>query len=355
MFQYYHQYRVEFNYQSDSGSSPPIIAYFELGVEQSTTPGIPVWADAGSTYNYQNPLQASTLNERWYSQNASGIILSPAPITVLYYHQYLVNFEYSVEGGGIGYSPPTINFTSFAHVNTTVANASVWVDYGTSYSYPNILGDSTNTERWIATSIPSGNVVSSLVVSVNYQHQFYVTLLSAEPKGGSVSPQSGWYNAGQALTLVASPMQGWKFENWLGSYSGNTSSTTLTVNSPVNETAVFYPGIIIKVSNGGYVVYNNETESVVEPGTTATVYVPVGNNLSLSAHPSLFFYLFDGWSGAVSNNSETISMIVDSPITIEADFGYNYLVIGLLSGVVIIAITVAAAFLTRRSKVPISQ
>jgi len=68
VFQYYHQYRVEFNYQSDSGSSPPIIAYFELGVEQSTTPGIPVWADAGSTYNYQNPLQASTLNERWYSQ-----------------------------------------------------------------------------------------------------------------------------------------------------------------------------------------------------------------------------------------------------------------------------------------------
>jgi hypothetical protein len=524
VFQYYHQYQVEFGYQSGSGGSPPQIAYYEFGVEQSTTPSTLVWADAGSQYQYQNPLQGSTSSERWYSQDASGTVSSSAQITVLYYHQYavkvsysvigggsnlvptltstsfgatstqdvpssgevlwldagsgyvlnnpvtsgaerlytngvtsgmvtqglvlspayynqylvtlsysilgggggysppvftyiasgatasapllatqssywvdsgsqwsmsnplpgstslerwetnsstdymvsspgtysftyfhqyFVTFAYSVRGGGTGYSPPTVNFTSFARPLTAVADASVWVDYGTSYSYPSILGGSTNTERWVATPIRSGGVVPHLAAMVVYQHQFYIIVRSAEPAGGTVSPSGGWYNASQTLTLAASPSQGWRLENWLGPYSGNANSTTLTVDSPINETAVFYPGVLIRVSSGGYVVYSyGNASGTVQPGTPATVYVPVGTNVSLSTHPLLFVYSFEGWSGLTSSKSVRVSIIVSSPTSIKANYGYNYLVIGSLSGSVVVAVAVAFLYLAKRRKGP---
>jgi len=144
-----------------------------------------------------------------------------------------------------------------------------------------------------------------------------------------------------------------RLENWFGPYSGNANSTTLTVDSPINETAVFYPGVLIRVSSGGYVVYSYGTTSgTVKPGTPATVYVPVGTNVSLSTHPLLFVYSFEGWSGLTSSKSVRVSIIVSSPTSIKANYGYNYLVIGSLSGSVVVAVAVAFLYLAKRRKGP---
>jgi hypothetical protein len=60
---------------------------------------------------------------------------------------------------------------------------------------------------------------------------------------GSVSPSSGWHNAGQALTIGAAANSGYGLLSWTGSgagsYTGTNSSPTITMNSPITETAFF--------------------------------------------------------------------------------------------------------------------
>jgi hypothetical protein len=339
VFQYYQQYRVAFGYQSGSGGGPPQITYFEFGAQQIAPPGAQVWADAGSQYQYQNPLQGSTSEERWYSQDPSGTVASPGAITAVYYTQYLVTFDFSVLGGGGGSSPPVVDYTSLGERATAVANASVWADDGSAFSYPSVVRGSNAQERWVLESRVPRAVAGSVVVDAVYQRQFYVAVTSAEPAGGTASPLSGWYNATQTLTLSASPSPGWRFEDWVGPYSGGANPTTLSVDSPINETAVFYPGVTIRAGGDGSVAYSyGSTSGMVPPGASATVYFPVGAEVYLSAHPSLFVYSFEGWSGAASNRSARISLTVRAPASIEAEYGYDYASIGSLTLVAVAAV-----------------
>jgi hypothetical protein len=349
VFQYYQQYRVAFGYQSGSGGAPPQITYFEFGARQIAPPGTQVWADAGSQYEYQNPLQGSTSEERWYSKDPSGTVASPGAITAVYYTQYLVTFDYSVLGGGGGSSPPVVDYTSLGEGATAVANASVWADSGSAFSYPSVVRGSNAQGRWVLESKIPRAVEGSVVVDAVYQHQFYVAVTSAEPAGGTASPLSGWYNATQTLTLSASPSPGWRFEDWVGPYSGSANSTTLSVDSPFNETAVFYPGVTIRAGGDGDVVYSYGTTSGTVPsGTSATVYFPVGAEVQLSARPSLFVYSFEGWSGAASNRSARISLAVSAPASIEAEYGYDYASIGSLALVIVAAVGGAVYAASRR-------
>ena len=95
------------------------------------------------------------------------------------------------------------------------------------------------------------------------------------------------------------------------------------------------------------------TLEILSGGTTETVYVFSGVNATLVATPSSFLYEFSGWSGASTSNEDSISFVVDSAISLQANFNYNYvnivglgLLIGL--GLVIIVGIVAMAIRYRR-------
>ncbi|MDV2684446.1 InlB B-repeat-containing protein [Alkalihalophilus lindianensis] len=57
--------------------------------------------------------------------------------------------------------------------------------------------------------------------------------------GGSISGGGGSYKAGTSVTLTATPNDGWKFVGWGGAASGQSATTTVTMNQNRSVTANF--------------------------------------------------------------------------------------------------------------------
>jgi len=73
--------------------------------------------------------------------------------------------------------------------------------------------------------------------------QYYLTTDASPSNGGWVSPSSSWYDAGTTVTVSAAAYSGYMFESWAGTgtgyYSGASNPASVTMNSPVHETASF--------------------------------------------------------------------------------------------------------------------
>lgn len=103
-------------------------------------------------------------------------------------------------------------------------------------------------------SVSVGN--SPVTLSVAFTEQYYLTMnLVYQGLGacGGATPSSAWYQAGATVTIKASWATGCIFYGWTGSGSGSYtgkgtltgsnpyySTTTITMNGPVSETATFY-------------------------------------------------------------------------------------------------------------------
>jgi hypothetical protein len=71
--------------------------------------------------------------------------------------------------------------------------------------------------------------------------QYYLTMTAGS--GGTVSPASGWQNAGKNVTIKARPNRGFHFVDWTGSgtgsYTGTNNPASITMGGPITETATF--------------------------------------------------------------------------------------------------------------------
>ena len=189
-----------------------------------------------------------------------------------------------------------------------------------------------------------------------YSHQYYVTVNPDPVAGGSISVMSGWFDAGASFQTIASPNSGWQFETWSGSgqgsYSGSSSGALTFVNAPLNETATFYPGLTVTMSNHIYGSYTYGTVAGSIPSSTPkTIFAPLDTDVQLTAKSKLFIYSFSEWTGSATSNKSTLSFVLNAPSGITANFSYNYINIGILF-VAIIAVVVAVIVLValRRRK-----
>jgi hypothetical protein len=101
----------------------------------------------------------------------------------------LITFQYSVSGGGTGYTTPTVTYTQFGTSGNTVTavtsgGTAVWVDAGTTYTYTNPLSGSSSTEQW-STSTATGTASATGTVSKTYYNQYSFTLSYAVSGGGT--------------------------------------------------------------------------------------------------------------------------------------------------------------------------
>lgn len=164
-------------------------------------------------------------------------IITPSTMTV----------SYSVVGGGSPTAPVfyyvLYGVTKSLTLTLGTSCCSVQVDSGSTWSVsPNPLGGSTSSERWYSSQSLIGTASSTAIV-FTYQHQYYLTMQASPSGAGSVTPSSGWYNSGQTITIKATANSHHKFKSWTGtgtgSYTGTKSSTTITMNSAITETANF--------------------------------------------------------------------------------------------------------------------
>jgi len=159
--------------------------------------------------------------------------------------------SYSVTGGGSGFSAPWFNYVSGGvpqHVQLTTTATAYSVDSGSTWTLSQTSGGSPSllllgsgsSEQWITTS--DTGPASTVTTVFNYQNQYFLTMIAGSADG-TVSPASGFYNAGASVIITATPNNSFTFTGWtgtgLGSYTGNINPQTITMNAAITETAFF--------------------------------------------------------------------------------------------------------------------
>jgi sugar lactone lactonase YvrE len=78
---------------------------------------------------------------------------------------------------------------------------------------------------------------SPTTYTANFVTEYYLTANATG--GGSITPSSGWYDAGSSVPVSASASSGYHFSGFTGGLNGVTNPQTLTMNAPSTVTANF--------------------------------------------------------------------------------------------------------------------
>ena len=228
--------------QADSGSGT-VTPDCSVGCSEEAGSPITVTANPNSGWQFSN----------WSTQNGVSCSSNPCTFTMPSNNvtlgatftaaaQVTMTVSYSEVGGGSPSAPVfhyVLNGVAQSLTLTKTAKA-VSVDTGSAWSVtPNPLGSSTS-QRWYSTQALSGTA-SATTILFAFQHQYLLTMKVSGP--GTTSPSSGWYNAGQKVTITATANSGHKFKSWkgngTGNYTGTSSTHTITINAAITETANF--------------------------------------------------------------------------------------------------------------------
>ena len=204
------------------------------------------------------------------------------------------------------YDPNAIVTVSAANPSNVTANASRLLFNGWSGAA------STNS-----TSV-SLNMTQPLSISANWIPQYYVTIIS--PAGSPTG--SGWYNQGQLATVaVQSTVQynnGTRqvFTGWNSTTLGQNPSGQFIVNSPAVLRAAWKTQYLVNVQS--------------QYGTAlGSGWYDAGSNIPVSIQPMIDYgnatrRVFQKWSGDFTNSSPNMTLPVNSPKTINAQWSTQY-------------------------------
>ncbi|MCY0861702.1 MAG: thermopsin [Metallosphaera prunae] len=195
----------------------------------------------GTTYSASNITESGY---RWIAVNGQGEILGTTQLSITYYEQVQVNFQYQ------GPAVPTVSYYYLGNLETAKLPVTLWVDYGTSYTFPQILSSSSG-ERVIAYNY-QGTATSPSTFTVTYYQQYYVDVSSPIPvyalvNGHNESLSSGWYNQSTSIDVENVPYYLGPGEREV--ITSVTPSSSLSVNSPLNITVTPETQYYVQVSS----------------------------------------------------------------------------------------------------------
>jgi uncharacterized repeat protein (TIGR02543 family) len=118
--------------------------------------------------------------------------------------------------------------------------------------------------------------------------------------------------AGSEIELVATPVNGFNFLNWSGDVSSTEDTITIEMDSAINLNANFEEGTAyeLKVEKGG------DGQGTI---TDKSGWYKEGMSVELTAEADSAF-VFVGWTGDYTSTDETITITIDSNITVVAIF-----------------------------------
>jgi uncharacterized protein (TIGR02145 family)/uncharacterized repeat protein (TIGR02543 family) len=147
---------------------------------------------------------------------------------------------------------------------------------------------------------------------------YTLTVAGNPAAGGMVSrnPDLTSYAAGTEVTVTATPAEGYTFVNWSGASTSTNHEIELTINNNLTLTANFeltppdsYPLEIVINPAGSGTVSRDPNEEIYQHGTEVTV----------TAAPNQG-YVFTGWSGASISEEREITVTMNNPQTLTANF-----------------------------------
>jgi hypothetical protein len=191
-----------------------------------------------------------------------------------------------------------------------------------------------NDTRYIFTRWNDGiallnRTISKGSYSTNYRMQYLFTVTS--PYGETSG--SDWYNDGaNANFSVTSAIETTDtrryFTNWSGDFTGTSASGSLLMNGPKTLTAEWRAEYLLTINSEYYMPAGAGWYDEGE-----TVYISVEPE-----HGFLTRQIFDGWSGDITGSEASISITMDSPKSITANWHTDTLQLYILTASIIGAV-----------------
>jgi len=314
-----------------TGRGPPLLSFILNGTLQTaalTETPTTYLADSGSFWQVSVTLPGSSATERWEtSQPSNGTLAIPVNESVLYFHQYLCTFAYSLSGGGPAHSPPQWSGISFGTSLSSSGNASAWFDANSSLRYSQILPGSTGSERWAAQS-SNTTITGERSVDVVYYHQVGLNFVYlAKGRGAAMGPMLNGTHFGSLFSVTISNSSvnfldegtSWSLssllpgsgaqERWFAS-EGTSGDTT----QPQSITVDFehqYAVIAAAIPSAGGSV------------SSASPWAAAGSSVQLTEHPESG-WKFEEWTGSgngsYSGSLATPPIVVSGPVLENATF-----------------------------------
>ena len=211
--------------------------------------------------------------------------------------------QFTVDGGAVQTAPETIGLSAGTH---TLAVAATQTGAGGASSGTQYVFTSWSDGGGASDTITVGS--STATYTATFQTQYQLTISASPAAGGTVTPMSGgFYDAGSAVPIAATPASGYQFNGWTGNIASSASaSTTVTMSAPETVVGNFssLSGITIQTSPPGL-------QFSVDSGTLQTA--PETLMLSQGSHTIAVAatqaggagtqYVFTSWSdgGAISH------------------------------------------------------
>jgi len=306
------QYKVSF---AQSGSAVPPTVTYTADTDPTTAVPFDVWVKSGTeiTYAYQGIVDGAP-GVRYVlisvSPPSPQTVSGPMTITGTYKTQYQVTFYQSGVGSDFTGTVAVVDASNYVRGDFPV---SFWWDSGSTHNFafqsPLVVTPDAKRYVWTSTSGLSSLQAGSILVSAaggvtgNYKTQYYLTMST---NYGTVTPASGWYDAGTKVSISATApavIAGERYV-WLGwtgtgtiSYTGllNPAINQVTMNGPVTEVAAWRREFLLTVFSD----YDSPVPSVGEHwypiGTVVNAFV-----LSPWLAPDETRYICSGWIGTGS-------------------------------------------------------
>lgn len=323
---YYHQFYISIIYLVSGGGSgygAPTVTCQDHGSQSNEQVIASAWVDAESACTYSQTLPGSSQNERWDTSSANVSVTGPGVISTTYYYQYSLGIDYQISGGNSP-TPPTLTATFFGSNSTVSLPSSVvteWPDAGSQYSLSNPLSSSTQSERWITTSVTSGTLDVPATISATFYHQFLISV-DYVVNSGTPSPPSFNYTSfanPDSLLLTSSLQPLWADS---GTYSASSvlvgSNSTVrwfspmssgTVQAAISLTFTYHEQFLLSISGARL------SSQWFDSGSTAVVSVPGVYGRSDGSGQRVTSYSVDGAPLLVvqpTTGNITVSVLMDA-------------------------------------------
>lgn len=261
------------------------------------------------------------LFSKWLDGNFANprqiAVTSNTVIQAVYATQYLLTVYPS--GGSTTtsnwYYPGTNAAVSASNPSNVTANASRMLFNGWS-------GDVNSTSTYLHVVM-----TKPVYLRANWIRQYYVTIIS--PTGSPTG--SGWYNAGQIATVgVQSTVQysnGTRkiFTGWNSTTLGQNPTAQITVNAPTAIRAGWKSQYLVNVQS--------------QYGTAlGSGWYDAGSSIPISVQPMIDYgnatrRMFQGWAGDTTSSSPNMTLRVNSPKVVNAQWSTQYRITFKVNGV----------------------
>lgn len=153
-------------------------------------------------------------------------------------------------------------------------------------------------------------IITTLFISGCGPTQYTINTAVSPNHSGSVSPESGTYNEGTEVTLMAEPIPGYRFDHWSGDVTGESSPVTIVLDTEKSVVANFVAQRMLTISA------NPASAGTVTPDSGL---FDEGSTVSFTATPAQE-YRFDHWGGDLSGTSSSVTVIIEQDMNVSAHF-----------------------------------